>query len=419
MRDVLLTLIVFGSIPFIFRSPVIGVLMWVWISVMNPQTQTWGFAHNIPFAMVIALATMAAMVVTKEPRKLPWVPLTLALLAFAIWMNITLPFSLYPESSLQQWNKVMKIMLMNFVVIMLVKSRHDIHRLMWVLVLSLGYYGVKGGFFTIRTGGNHRVWGPGDSFIGDNNAIALALIMVIPLIVYLHQNTATKWVRHALAVSLLLCTLAALGSYSRGAFLAIAAMCGFLWFKSRQKVAVGGVMVLAAPLLLLFMPDQWSSRMDSINDYAVDSSAMGRLNAWQMAFNLACDRFFGGGFEIYVPAVFAQYAPNPADVHAAHSIYFQVLGEHGFVGLTLYLLLGVLTWRCGSAIIRSAREVDSLRWASSLAKMVQTSLVGFAVGGAFLSLVYFDVPYYLLAAMLATKALVDRELASAPLKEAA
>ncbi len=419
MRDVLLTLIVFASIPFIFRSPVNGVLMWVWISVMNPQTQTWGFAHNIPFAMVIAVATMASMVVTREPRNLPWTPLTLTLLAFAIWMNVTLPFSIYLESSLDQWNKVKKIMLMNFVVIMLVKSRADIHRLMWVLVISLGFYGIKGGLFTLRTGGGQRVWGPGDSFIGDNNAIALALIMVIPLIVYIQQNTPQKWVRNALGVSLFLCALAALGSYSRGGFLAIAAMSAFLWFKSRQKVAVGGVMILAAPLLLLFMPEQWTSRMDSINDYAVDSSAMGRLNAWWMAFNLACDRFFGGGFEIYVPSVFAMYAPNPADVHAAHSIYFQVLGEHGFVGLGLYLMLGVLTWRCGTSIIRRSNDIEQLRWATTLAKMVQTSLVGFAVGGAFLSLLYFDVPYYLLAIMLATKALVDRELAATPMKASA
>lgn len=416
MRDVLLTLIVFASIPFIFRSPINGVLMWVWISVMNPQTQTWGFAHNIPFAMVIAVATMASMALTREPRSLPWTPLTLTLLAFALWMNITLPFSLYLESSLDQWNKVMKIMLMNVVVIMLVKSRQDIHRLMWVLVLSLGFYGVKGGLFTLRTGGGQRVWGPGDSFIGDNNALALALIMVIPLIVYVQQNSAQKWVRRVLAGAILLCALAALGSYSRGGLLAIAAMCAFLWFKSPQKLAVGGAMVLAAPLLLLFMPEQWSNRMDSINDYAADSSAMGRINAWLMAFNLACDRFFGGGFEIYLPAVFAQYAPNPSDVHAAHSIYFQVLGEHGFVGLGLYLLLGVLTWRCGSSIIARTSNIESLRWANTLAKMVQTSLVGFAVGGAFLSLLYFDVPYYLLAAMLATRTLVDRELASIPLK---
>ncbi|HZV67559.1 MAG TPA: putative O-glycosylation ligase, exosortase A system-associated, partial [Telluria sp.] len=127
----------------------------------------------------------------------------------------------------------------------------------------------------------------------------------------------------------------------------------------------------------------------------------------------ARDRFFGGGFEIYEPSVFALYAANPTDVHAAHSIYFQVMGEHGFVGLALYLLLGVLTWRSANWIARSTEGNIELRWAGSLATMIQTSMVGFAVGGAFLSLVYFDVPYYLLGAVVTTRLLVEQQLAAA------
>ena len=100
-------------------------------------------------------------------------------------------------------------------------------------------------------------------------------------------------------------------------------------------------------------------------------------------------------------------------VHAAHSIYFQVMGEHGFIGLGLYLLLGVLTWRSAGWIARSTEGNIELRWAGSLATMIQTSMVGFAVGGAFLSLVYFDVPYYLMGAIVTTRLLVEQRLAEA------
>src|SRR5947209_1140059 len=103
MRDILVTLIVLGSLPLILRSPVNGALMWVWISVMNPHTQGWGFATQFPFAFVIALATLFSMLFTREPRALPWTPITLALLAFVAWMNITLPFSLFVDESLEQW----------------------------------------------------------------------------------------------------------------------------------------------------------------------------------------------------------------------------------------------------------------------------------------------------------------------------
>jgi putative inorganic carbon (HCO3(-)) transporter len=413
VRDILVTVIVLGSLPWILRSPVNGALMWVWISVMNPHTQGWGFATQFPFAFIIAVVTMLSMLFTLEPRALPWTPITVALLAFTLWMNVTLPFSIYVDESIAQWSKVMKIMLMTFVGIMLIKSERDIRRLIWVLAISLGYYGVKGGLFTLRNGGGDRVWGPENTFIGDNNAIALALIMIIPLMYFLQQNSERVWLRRALAGAMLLCALAALGSYSRGGFLAIGAMAVFMWLKSGKKAALGAMLVAIAPLLLFLMPAQWSSRMDSINDYQIDASAQGRLNAWGMAWNLARDRFFGGGFEIYEPSVFALYAADPADVHAAHSIYFQVLGEHGFVGLGLYLLLGWLTWRHAAWIIRHAAPLAELRWAASLATMIQTSLVGFAVGGAFLSLVYFDVPYYLIGAIVATRVLVEQRLAGA------
>lgn len=411
MRDLVVTLIVFGSIPFIFKRPYIGVLMWVWISVMNPHQLTWGFATTFPFAAIIAVTTMASLLFTREPKNLPLTPVTWVLIAFVLWMNVTTVFALQLDLSLGQWNKVMKIMLMTFVTLMLLKTRQHVQLLIWVLVFSLGFYGVKGGIFTITGGGVDRVWGPEGTFIGGNNEIALALIMTIPLMHYLQTTAHNMWIRHGLTAAMLLSAAAALGTYSRGALLAIAAMGIFLWFKSRNKVSLGLLMAIAIPLLVMFMPEKWAERMDTIHTYEEDSSVQGRFNAWSMAFNLAKDRpLVGGGFEIYDLPIFYRYAPNPTDVHAAHSIYFQALGEHGFVGLGLFLLLGILTWRTGAWIIRNTKRMDEYKWASSLATMIQVSLIGYAVGGAFLSLLYFDLPYYLMSAMVVTRVLLEKEL---------
>jgi len=411
MRDILVTLIVFGSLPFIVKKPYVGVLMWVWISVMNPHSQGWGFATQFPFAAIIAAVTMVGLLMTSQPKNLPMTSLTWVLIAFVVWMNVSTFFALHPDPMLVQWNKVMKIMLMTFVTLMLIKTRQQVQCLIWILVISLGYYGVKGGIFTIKSGGVDRVWGPEGTFIGGNNEIALALIMTIPLIHYLQITTSHKWLRRGLTGVILLCAAAALGSYSRGALLAIGAMLCFMWLKSQQKARIGIIMMVALPVLIAFMPAKWGERMDTIQTYDNDSSALGRINAWQMAFNLARDRpLVGGGFEIYDPYTFYLYAPNPKDVHAAHSIYFQALGEHGFVGLGLFLLLGWLTWRNGSWIIRNTAQKESYQWAYSLATMIQVSLIGFAVGGAFLSLLYFDVPYYLMAAMVVTRIVIEQDL---------
>jgi len=414
MRDILVTLIVFASLPFIIKNPVNGVLMWIWISVMNPHTQGWGFATTFPFAQIIAVTTLFSLVTSRMPKMPPSSAVTIALLALVTWMNITTLFAIFPAASLAQLSKVMKIMLMSLVAMAIIRDREDIHKMIWMLVISLGFYGVKGGLFTIRGGGNFRVWGPTGTFIGGNNEIALALVIVIPLMRYLQQSCDQRWLKHALSAAMLLSALAALGSYSRGALLAIAAMMSLMWLKSQRKMLGGLLIVLLTPLALLFMPDQWSERMDSIGNYQADTSAMGRINAWYMAYNLAKDRFFGGGFEVAEPLVFSLYAPDPTDVHAAHSIYFQALGEHGFIGLGLYLLLGILTWRSAAWVVRNSHHDLELRWAGNLARMIQASLIGFAVGGAFLSLLYFDVPYYLMAAVVAMHALVRQRLQVRP-----
>ncbi len=412
MRDILITLLVFASLPFILQRPVFGGLMWVWISVMNPHTQGWGFATTFPFAYIIAIATLISLLKSREKNTFPLTPVSVALLLFVIWMNLTTPFAMYPNSAWIQYTKVMKIMLMTFVLMMVIRNQEDVRRLIWVLVISLGFYGVKGGIFTIRSGGTDRVWGPYGTFIGDNNALALALIMTIPLMYFLMQGLPKRWMRNAMLVSMALSALAALGSYSRGGLLAIVAMLLFMWLKSRHKMVGAALLVLLVPLALMFMPEQWSERMDTIANYEADQSAMGRLNAWQMAINLARARFSGGGFAVYEPLTFALYAPDPNAIHAAHSIYFAALAEHGFIGLVLYLMLGLLTWRSTKWIVRNSRGHKELQWAGSLAAMIQASLIGFAVGGAFLSLLYWDVPYYLLAAVIATRAEVQAHLAA-------
>ena len=163
------------------------------------------------------------------------------------------------------------------------------------------------------------------------------------------------------------------------------------------------------------MPETWTSRMSTIKTYDQDASALGRINAWWNAWNLAVDRFpIGGGFGIYELDVFARYAPVPHDVHAAHSIYFQILGEHGFAGLFLFLSIFVLAWLCGNDIVRKTRQRKDFEWARDLAAMSQVSLIGYLSGGAFLSLGYFDLPYYVVVVLVLLRGLVDREFAGKP-----
>lgn len=414
MRDVVLATFLLGSLPFVLWRPVFGIFLWVWVSVMNPHRLTYGFAYDFGFAQLIAIATLIGLVLSGQPKRLPVTPVTAALFAMVLWMNVTTLFALDTAASLPMWERVMKIQIMVFVTLALLHTRQHVHILVWILAGSVAFYGVKGGLFTLRGDGEHLVWGPWGSFIEDNNSLALATVMTIPLLRYLQLQTTRRWVRYALVGAMLLCGLSALGSHSRGALLAIAAMLAFMWLKSRTKVMTGLVLVMMIPVAIGFMPEKWEERMRSIQTYQEDQSAMGRINSWMMAFNLAKDRpLTGGGFEIYNLEVFGRYAPNPTDLHSAHSIYFQILGEHGFVGLGIFLLLWLLVWRDASWIDRQTRRREGWQWASDLARMVQVSLVGYAVGGAFLNLAYYDVPYNLLVALVVTRILVEKHLRGA------
>jgi probable O-glycosylation ligase (exosortase A-associated) len=149
------------------------------------------------------------------------------------------------------------------------------------------------------------------------------------------------------------------------------------------------------------MPEQWFGRMASIDDYKEDASSMGRINAWNFAVNVANDLPTGGGFGVFTPRMYHRYAPNPQTFFVAHSIYFQVLGDHGYIGLGLFLLLLLCTWRAGSRMILHCGNNPELAWAAHLARMCQVSLIGYMLAGAFLSMPYYDLLYYIIAILVA------------------
>lgn len=369
---------------------------------MNPHRLAFGFAQDAPWAAIVAAATLLSLLITRDKLSMPWDPPVKVLFAFVIWMCVTTAFAFYPSISWDQLNKVLKIQLMTAIALAALRERKHIELFLWVNVLSLGFYGLKGGIFTITTGGGGRVWGPG-GFIGGNNELAVALIMAIPLMNYLRLVATRPWIRFGLLTLMLLTTVAALGSQSRGALLAVSAMGMVMWFRSDRKLATGMLIGIVVVGLLSFMPGAWEERMSTIGTYEQDNSAMGRIRAWQMTINLANSHFFGGGFEIYRPDIYSIFAPESTQYQGAHSIYFSVLGEHGYLGLILFLAIWVLAFRTAAQIRREAKERKETLWLQHLAGMCQVSLVGYLVGGAFLALAYFDLPYNILVLLVVSR----------------
>jgi probable O-glycosylation ligase (exosortase A-associated) len=417
LRDLFLIVFVFGSLPWMLAKPYVGILFWCWLGYMNPHRLSWGVAYNLPFSQVVALTTMVGLIFSKEPKRIPLTGLTITWLLFIIWMNITTVYAMYPDIAYEQYIKVMKIQLMTFLTIVLMGSKEKLHMLLWVIVLSLGFYGVKGGIFTIIHGGEFRVWGPPGSFVEDNNGLAISLIMMLPLVKYLRSITENRWVRQGLLIAMFLMSVSVVGSYSRAALISGLSMASFLWVKSKSnKVITLMAIAILIPFLYLFMPQTWHDRMTSIyttnEEGQYEGSAQSRIFAWKMILNLANHRPLGAGFSPWEPMTYRLYSDDVRSNSgmAAHSIYMSPLAEHGWIGLILFVSILLMAWRTGSWVICHCRGDPELEWLDNLTRMVQLALIAYCTGGTFHQMTYYDLPWDMIAIIVLSKALLQKRI---------
>jgi probable O-glycosylation ligase (exosortase A-associated) len=283
---------------------------------------------------------------------------------------------------------------------MLIRDRDRVHWLVVVIAFSLAFYGVKGGIFVLTGGSGNNVRGPGGSFIEDRNSIGLALLMTVPLLWYVRLQLKVAWQRLGLLAMSVLTLIAVIGTHSRGALVGLGAMGMFFLLKARNRLGVLIGIIPVALVVLYVMPPEWFERMHTIQTYDEDGSAQGRIYAWGNAIDIANSSLLGGGFR-------AVTGYGGTD---SHSNWFGTLGEQGWPGLLMFVLLHVFTWRSATQIIRMAKPHQELTWARDLAAMIQVSLIGYMSAGSFLGLQYFDLFYHLIVIIVVVRAMLEKEL---------
>ncbi len=420
MRGLLVGIVFLSLLPLIFiKGPFVGVLMWFWVSLMAPQFVVWTSVFAvIPYALVAAVATFASWLLFSGEPKLPPRDKTSVLLFFLmIWVSITSYFGTGPPDEIRQsWLLTEKMLLMTLVAYALTYGRGRVDPLIAVCAFSVAVYGVKGGAFALLHGGAYRVFGPGKSMIGDNNELGVALTMMLPLLFYLRRRYCPPYLRRPMWGLIGLALIGDLFTYSRGALLAIGAAAAVAALRSRHKLASPILAIAVAAGAWYFAPAQWSGRMNTINTYQQDASAESRLYMWRLDWVMALRHpILGSGFHwSFAPAsVNRELAgqgfhwsfgdePTISETNSdgdrpplisprdSHSIWFGMLSSQGFPGLLLFvgILIGAMIdarW-----LVRTARRRPELAWADDLGRMLQASLVGFAVGGTFASLEYYD-----------------------------
>ncbi|TVR80161.1 MAG: putative O-glycosylation ligase, exosortase A system-associated [Rhodospirillales bacterium] len=396
MRMILIFGIVAVIILLALSYPIAGLFGWAWFTMMQPHRETWGM-EGFRLNLIIAVFSIGAWLISREPKAFPPTAPHIFILIFTLWVIASQIFSLKPNVSYEYTDRYIRVLAMIFLCAAMLHNKVRVHALVWVICIAIGYFGIKGGVFTIITGGNYRVWGPTDSVIGDNNHIGAALAFIIPLLNYLRLQSQNRWLRAGLVGAIVLTFFGVLGSHSRTAFLALFAGLALMWWRSRHRLVLVAALAPIAVIGLTFMPEHWHERMETIRAPDQDASFMARVGMWKLAIEAGtANPVTGIGLRvIYVQEIADRYSAEPLVSRAIHSSYLEILAGMGYPGLILFMGLIMLAVRDSFWIRRHSKNKPDQEWAFDLASMAQVCLIVYGVASLALSMEFWQGPWML------------------------
>jgi len=412
VRGLIVAFLILGWVPAILMKPHIGVLVWSWVSHMIPQFYTYNFARTFPFLVVIFGITVLGMLVTKDRTRFPAHPIIFVLMVYWLWIIVTTFAGFDPAVSQVKLIHLSKVIVFTIIAAALMQSPNRLKSFIWVIALSLGFIAIKGGLFTLLTGGAARVEGAG-GMMGDNNQLAMAMAMFVPLAFHIAKHPPLPILKWPIIGASLLVPLAVVGTQSRGGFAALAAVIFMMILKTKHKFKTLLAIVVLAGVGFNFMPDTWKNRISSTENATEDSSFVGRVAMWKFSVNLADDNpLVGGGFNVfYVQRARELYMPPGHLARAPHSIYFEVLAEHGYPGLIIFLTLIFTGFYAGGTQAKKFRKYEETKWIGDLCAALQLSIVGYSVGGLTVNIGTFDIFYHFLAIVVMCQVVGDQLMA--------
>lgn len=424
MRDIGFLGLLLCMLPLSLISPLNAILVWAWASMVYPNAQLYGAIAHLPYQKVFAgIALLLFFAGTIRRRFHLDLPLIL-MIVFLVLM--TLSEVLSPWSNPRGWDiqgNVMKVVVLALLVSWALTDRFSIHALLLAICIGLAYGAVLDGVLFFLSGGHH--WARIGPTGADNNTYCLFLDMSIPLFYYLSRQSAGKPLRYAFLGACFLAAAAAVATHSRGGFIGLVVIGIAASLFSRRRVASLLVMAVVAGVFALTVPKSWTERMHTIRTAKQDSSFMDRVMSWKMSTLIALDRpWIGAGpYAVEYPPVWHHYSLEfdrldfiPSETpgnfaFAAHSIYFEVLGDTGFPGLLTFLLMICGTFLNTRRIRRMSRDRPELGWAYHLARAMELSLMVLLISGAALSAAYFELNFLLvgMASALRRQLAVQRQ----------
>ena len=398
MRAILLLAIVGLLCVIALVKPKVGVYAYTWFALMRPDYMAWAVG-TYPYSQMLAFATLVGAVVFLIPRLhvIFTTPISLGLLGLQIFYVLSIIFSIDPSLCVEPFEFYMRVLMMSLLILPVVETLDDLKWLILLVAFSVGALGFKFGFGGLKYGGARFSGGYG-GFLSDNNDLALAFAMAVPLCWYSVALVSRLWVKIFFASLGMGSLMGVVWTHSRGGFLAVACASLLIALRSRHKVLVLVLLVAMLAPALYLVSETYFSRLATIAAPTQESSAASRLEMIQVALKVWRQHpLLGVGF--------GSKAFQKASVQlgargsVAHNTYMQILADSGIMALIwyLFLLFGTIWW-----LGRSAKQTKLTHPGLQVYPLaLQTSLITFAVGSAFLSRVVVDTMHVVLIAAAA------------------
>lgn len=399
LRAIFVFLILAVGGVFALQGPFYTMLLYVWNAYFRPEAWVYGdFVRNFQLSYYIAAILMVQMLLHTQKLKFSgrWAVVCL----FLFHGFLTAVFGEYPDTNLKWFQQFQQIMVIAYVMYCLVEDLKQFRILLLVVLFSLGFESVKQGWATLvlNPGGLNSNSIP---FLGDNNMVAVGLLMLVPVAVAFAQlyasSTRKSWFFRFIAVGTI---YRALSTYSRGGFLMFATLCATYWVRTKQKLAILVGLILIGIMILFVLPSEFWERMETIANY--EESAAGRLHIWKVALAMARENpFFGVGFQGYESSYndydfsLGEYSES----RAVHSTWFGLIGDLGYPGLMLFVFIYIQSLRgCRRVQVHAAKYPDSKEWNELrlYAVALESALWAFVVGGTFLNMHYNEMVWHFL-----------------------
>jgi probable O-glycosylation ligase (exosortase A-associated) len=416
MKDSIFLLMFLPFIILALRNPFLGLCAWIWTVMAVPKNMLWGFASDLRFTYILAIITIIGMFFDKDPfRQKPhnalWFLMVIFLLHTAISNLSTMGLSI---NSWSVWSDFFKAIVFATLIVMLLTTRNRIETFILALLMGVGFNIFFEGMKFVVSMGGYQILGIKNSMMTDNNLFALATLMVIPLYLYIIPIVKQKYLKLGFIGLAGLSAICVIGSYSRGGFIGLVAVGWQVFLKSKRKILLILLSFIFASGAIYIASDKWNERMRTIDNAKEDNSFLQRVTAWKLATVAALENpFYGVGQDsmqhFYVWSYFyvdidkldfiETKNVNKDKAKAAHSIYFQVLGDAGFVGLLLFLSILIKSF----FLSRSLAKKSAVIWVQELGRAIQTIILVYMLSGALLSFAYYDLIYALIAILISLK----------------